>query len=496
MWRFRFRALDPRRGMSGPPVLLVNTNQMKPPVTPIGLDYLADGLERRGYRASVLDLCFADDVGAAIRDGLQNVSPVVVGVTLRNTDDCYFPSQDFIVGRVKAIVDQIRSATDAPLVLGGVGFSIIPEPVLECCAVDFGIWGDGEEALPELVARLERGESASDIPGLVWFDGDVYRRNPARQADLHSWDRPRRCVVDNLRYFHEGGMGSFETKRGCNQRCLYCPEPVSRGRAVRLRTARSVADEMEALYDAGITHLHTCDSEFNLPPEHAEEVCREFIRRGLGEKMRWYTYLAPVPFSRALANLMKEAGCAGIDFGVDHGNGEMLRRLQRPFSEVDLASTTRICRDVGIPFMYDLLLGGPGETKATVSEAVGLMKRLGPSRVGVSAGVRIYPGTPLHQRVVREEGWEGNPNLRGCVEGNESLLRPIFYVASEVGEDLMRHLARCVAGDERFFAGSQEEAGENYNYNENTPLVRAIREGYRGAFWDILRRVRMNVPPP
>jgi len=53
-----------------------------------------------------------------------------------------------------------------------------------------------------------------------------------------------------------------------------------------------------------------------------------------------------------------------------------------------------------------------------------------------------------------------------------------------------------VAGDERFFVGSQEEAGENYNYNDNTPLVRAIREGYRGAFWDILRRVRMNVPPP
>ena len=78
--------------------------------------------------------------------------------------------------------------------------------------------------------------------------------------------------MDNLRYFAEGGMGSFETKRGCNQRCLYCPEPASRGRDVRLRTARSVADELEALCDAGITHLHTCDSEFNLPPEHAEEI--------------------------------------------------------------------------------------------------------------------------------------------------------------------------------------------------------------------------------
>ena len=38
-------------------VLLVNPNRMKPPVTPIALDYLAHALSTQGIQADVLDLC-------------------------------------------------------------------------------------------------------------------------------------------------------------------------------------------------------------------------------------------------------------------------------------------------------------------------------------------------------------------------------------------------------------------------------------------------------
>jgi hypothetical protein len=35
----------------------------------------------------------------------------------------------------------------------------------------------------------------------------------------------------------------------------------------------------------------------------------------------------------------------------------------------------------------------------------------------------------------------------------------------------------------------------NCSYNGNSALVQAIRKGYRGAFWDILRRSAQNLPP-
>ena len=51
----------------------------------------------------------------------------------------------------------------------------------------------------------------------------------------------------------------------------------------------------------GIDHVHTCDSEFNIPADHALAVCREIVRRGLGGRLRWYAYCAPLPFTAELA---------------------------------------------------------------------------------------------------------------------------------------------------------------------------------------------------
>ena len=78
--------------------------------------------------------------------------------------------------------------------------------------------------------------------------------------------------------------------------------------------------------------------------------------------------------------------------------------------------------------------------------------------------------------------------LRGVIDGNDALLAPIFYLSAALGPQPEQCLAGLVGGDDRFFLMSPGEAGQDYNYNENSSLVQAIKAGYRGAFWDILRR--------
>jgi radical SAM superfamily enzyme YgiQ (UPF0313 family) len=41
---------------------------------------------------------------------------------------------------------------------------------------------------------------------------------------------------------------------------------------------------------------------------------------------------------------MRRAGCVGINFGVDSGDEEMLRKLGRNFTPSDIKETVRICR--------------------------------------------------------------------------------------------------------------------------------------------------------
>jgi len=466
-------------------VLLVNPNQMKPPVAPLALDYLASTI--KGFEVDLLDLCFSEDFAQEIDRYFASNSISAIALTLRNTDDTHFAGQDFFVPRLKEIADRLKSHTSAPLILGGSGFSIMPEAILEYCDLDLGIWGEGEYSLPMLVEKIIAKEDYLDVPGIVYRAKKGFGRNPARYVDLRNMPTPERNTVDNRRYFGEGGMGSIETKRGCPKRCIYCADPLGKGKRIRLRSPKSVGDEIEALLEMGIDHLHFCDSEFNLPPSHAEAVCLEIIKRGLGTGVKWYAYCSPVPFSNELAIQFKRAGCAGINFGVDSASDRMLRALGRDFTIDDLERTAQICHRQGMVFMYDLLLGGPGETVNSLRDTIETMKRLSPNRVGAALGIRVFPGTRL-AALVRKEGPIGqNPNLHGAAD--ENFFAPVFYLSSALGEDAQQYLGRLIAGDERFFTAFPEAGDQNYNYNQNELLVQAIKDGYRGAFWDILRRL-------
>jgi len=172
-------------------------------------------------------------------------------------------------------------------------------------------------------------------------------------------------MIDNKRYFKKGGQAGIETKRGCPGKCIYCAEPAAKGDIVRTRSPADVTDEIAHLLQQGIDYFHTCDSEFNLPDRHAKDICKEILARNIGDKIRWYAYCSPLTFNRDLAELMKAAGCAGINFGVDNGDAAMLDILQRDFSPDDIENTARYCRQSGITTMFDLLLGREKPDKAS-----------------------------------------------------------------------------------------------------------------------------------
>jgi radical SAM superfamily enzyme YgiQ (UPF0313 family) len=470
-------------------VLLVNPNRLQPPVAPLALDYLADYLAAQGIPVRLLDLCFEPDPEQAIRQVLADLAPVLVGVTIRNTDDCYLASGDDFLPGFAHIVSLLRRHTSAPIVLGGSGFSIAPAPILLALGADYGVAGDGEVPLAMLASALASGATPSGIPGLVWRKDGTVIANPSWSGSPASLPRRTRSWLGNQRYFAEGGQAGIETKRGCDRGCIYCADPLGKGRVLRLRAPAQVADEFAALLSQGIDQFHLCDSEFNVPPDHALAVCEEMIGHGLGRRAHWYTYASPGAFAAELAQAMRRAGCVGVNFGADSGDDQMLRALGRDFQVADLRDTARACREAGLVFMFDLLLGGPGETRESIARTIATMKAISPDRVGVSLGLRIYPGTAL-SRYVRGQGpLANNPHLRGAVAGNPDFTAPVFYLSRELGEEAERYVAELVGGDQRFFFPTADAGAESYNYNNNQRLVDAIKRGYRGAYWDILRRL-------
>jgi hypothetical protein len=99
----------------------------------------------------------------------------------------------------------------------------------------------------------------------------------------------------------------------------------------------------------------------------------------------------------------------------------------------------------------------------------------------VSLGVRVYPETALAGMVAADGRGEG-------LSGGSSPAEPLFFLEPGIASHVFDLLDGLVGDDRRFFFFDPSRPDQNYNYNANQRLSEAIAAGYRGAYWDILRR--------
>jgi len=469
--------------------LLINTNVARPSVSPVGLEYVGEALARAKVPVQVLDLAFEADWKAALARELKDSEPLLVGLSVRNTDDSCFATRRSFLPWISEVVTEVRRLTQGVILLGGVGFSIMPEAILKFTEADAGIAGDGEEAVVALARCLMNGEDISHLPNIVYRHNENIVCNPRVSVDPRHLPLPRRRLFDNKRYEELGAMVGIETKRGCSQQCIFCADPVAKGNRIRLRPPVNVVQEFQDRLAQGVSWFHLCDSEFNLPIRHAKEVCQAIIQAGLGDRLRWYCYCSPTPFDHELASLMKRAGCAGINFGVDSLCDEQLFRLGRSHSISDVSRLVSLLNQEGLNYMFDLLIGGPGESEETARVTIERVKELNIPLAGIATGMRVYPGTSL-SRAIADGSIKGGLHPEPPNKSHE----PLFYLSPYLGSNVSQLIAELVAGDPRFlFLAAPAEEG-SYNYADDEALCQMIREGARGAYWDIIRRNRETSP--
>jgi len=153
---------------------LINTNRMMPPIAPIGLDYVAGAVREAGHNVDLLDLCLAEEPEVEISRYFDRCTPDLVGLTFRNVDDCFWPSAQSFLPTLNETVAAVRRVTDAPNVIGGVGYSIFPKRIVEHTGADFGTRGDGEQALVVLLDELRGGQRWDRVAGLGFRSGHIH----------------------------------------------------------------------------------------------------------------------------------------------------------------------------------------------------------------------------------------------------------------------------------------------------------------------------------
>lgn len=478
-------------------VLLVNLNRIQVPlVAPYALDVLGSALADGGHDVDVLDLNLEAEPLDAIDRRLTDVAPDLVALTLRNTGDLYFPSWLDLPSRGSFLDDHarlIRRITDhvdiRRIVIGGVGFSSTPVALLERFGLRYGVVGPGDVVLRAMADCVDRGESLDAVPvgrmaapaGRTVLVGPKGRLAP----------RVHRTFAGNRRYYDASGLAGLRTSNGCGMMCAYCIEPIAKGASYSRRTTEDVLFEIDQLVDAGIHDIHTCDSEFNLPIDHAKRVLGAIAARGYPRSVRFWAYGQPKPFDAELARLMSRANVAGVDFGIDHTDPAMLRRLGKTwYTFDDVRWTTRLCHDYGIAVNHELLFGFPGDTPEKMFAAIDDVLDLGTWAVGVVVGLAVLPGTRL-AAIYAERVARGDP-LDGFYAAREPLVDPTFFVdpSFEVPAIFSR-IAQHVGGETRrvMIPQSNSTAPVNNQLVGSERIRRDLESGKRGAYWYHYRAV-------
>ena len=402
-------------------VLLIsaNTEQFNMPAMPLGLACVVEATRNVGHDVTMLDLMFQMDVHATLESVISEVRPECIGISVRNIDDQNIGTKNFLLDKVKEVVAICRDLTDAPIVLGGAGYSMYPESALTYLGADFGIEGEGETAFPMLLTQLENHGDLSKIPGL-------HSRN-------HGPHQPRICSsnLDDLQLPETNILSAsasqshdpwipVQTRRGCSLKCSYCSTSIIEGSILRKRSPEVVAEWLERWVKAGYANFFFVDNTFNLPHAYAKSICRRIIEKKLD--MRWRCIVYPKNCDDELVQLMSAAGCKQISLGFESGSEQILNNLNKHFTLEDIRSTSALFADHGIERMGFLLLGGPGETQKTVEESLAFADSLQLDTLKITIGIRIYPDTQL----------AGIAKDQGVITSESNLLYPHFYLSPEL----------------------------------------------------------------
>lgn len=312
---------------------------------------------------------------------------------------------------------RVLKSLDPAVRIYGVGQKVdwFKEAILQLPdnALDGLITGLGYNA----ARRLSRGEGLAGSPNTIMWDGERVSVND--KEDLNVDDFPD-ASYDPRIYETIGGKLPVRSitlsNQACPNYCSFCLRPDNYGRRNIRRTVGATLAEMEALFDAGITHFRVEDST---PPANALSRLAQAL---LDSKLRGKVKLSA--FSRVDTNrdedfyTLREAGVLSLFFGVEAMDDEMLEKLGKGFSTAQVLETVRSAHDAGIRTVGSFIYPMPGQTRAQADSNLEGIRALAPyldSLLALPGGV--YPPTD----------WGRNPEKYGIVLDEDFLRQATIY---------------------------------------------------------------------
>lgn len=410
---------------------------------PLGLAYLAAQMEKDGHQVTILD--FNCPPRLSLEEQVRRVAdfmPDLVGIT----------SMSHIYHKARQLAQKIKENLGCFVAVGGPHPSIFKEALLEEPAIDFVVYGEGEETLSHLVHALEGDLKVDQIGGVCWRRNGQLVRNPPRTAisDLDSLPFPARHLLRMADYplrAPDGAvMATLITSRGCPYDCSFCFKGLF-GRTYRQRSVASVIREMtELLNTYGICNFYLIDDLFTLNQTWLHEFTETIIEERLN--IRWKCLARVDRVNPAILRQMRRAGCREVHFGIESGDETILKTISKRIALGQVRSAVSWTRQAGLLVKGYFMVGLPEDTEDTIRRTIDFASQLELDEAMFSL-TTPFPGTRLWQDLIGRKPEILQEDLSGAyyynLNGKEMLP---FVNVSRVPDDRLAQL--CQEAVDRF----------------------------------------------
>lgn len=336
---------------------------------PLGICYLASSLLKEKIDVKLLDAAAEWKPHREVVKFLKENNIDVVGIT--STSSSFY--------RALGLAEEIKkvAGSSIPIILGGPHITAIPHHAMSFSAFDYGVIGEGELTLVDLLRTLDRGGDLIQVKGIAFRQNGDLVLTPKRELimDLDLIPFPARHLLKRLdvysslltdvRYIPKY---TILANRGCPFNCIFC-DSAAFGKRYRAPSPKYMADEVELLVkDFGAKEIAFVGTTFTVNRERTQEFCDILIDRGI--KVAWTVSTRADVLDKELLIKMMKAGCWDIRLGIESGNEEVLKFIGKRVSTEQVRNVAKWCEEIGMHSKGFFILGHLIETKESIEDTI------------------------------------------------------------------------------------------------------------------------------
>ncbi|HYM71993.1 MAG TPA: hopanoid C-3 methylase HpnR [Stellaceae bacterium] len=311
---------------------------------PLGLELVAAAVRQAGHEAVLIDLQV--ESRRAFSDRLYRWRPDVILFS------CNY------LANVPEIVDLAKAAKTllprAVVCVGGHSVSFVAEALIGHGegAIDCVIRGEGEAAVPLLLAAIEAGGDLAAVPGAVTAGG----QGPA-PGFVHSLDDllPARDLLRHRRKYFLGVLdpcASVEFSRGCPWDCSFCSAWTFYGRSYRMMSVDRVVEDLKSIREPGVFIV---DDVAFIQERHGLELGEAIARAGIKKRYYLETRGDVLLRNKDVFRFWKQLGVAYMFLGLEAIDEEGLVKFRKRVPLGRNFEALEFARSLGVHIAINLI---------------------------------------------------------------------------------------------------------------------------------------------